>query len=206
MERLSAIIVDDHPIFREGLCHLLADRLAADLHQAGSWNELQALLKQVPQLDLLVLDALFPGFDISVNLRQLREQLVTTAIVVVSMIEDHNIIDMVLADGANGFITKAVPPELMIDAIQQIIDGDTVIHRPQISNTLPTTPSQQAIEKLSPRQREVLELIRQGKSNKEIAKLLGLSPFTVRIHVSALLRALGVNTRAAAAGLAASSV
>lgn len=203
--RLSILVVDDHPIFRDGLTRLIADRFSSDIAQAGDGIGLKSLLEEHSAPDLLILDVLFPDFDVRKDLPQLRAQLVTTAIIVVSMIEDTELINAILADGANGFVSKSTDPNSMMKAFADVLDGHTVDIRPSHTAIAPSGSVEERLQALSPRQAQVLELICEGKSNKEIARDLNLSPFTVRIHVSALLRSLDVPTRAAAAAIAARS-
>ena len=203
MSELSIIVVDDHPIFREGLVRLVAERYNAQVHEAGDLPALLDLLQAHPGCDLLLLDVLFPGFELRSHLPELRQRLPMTAIVAVSMIEDSAAIDAIVAEGVNGFVSKSVPPEEMLSAFDRVLEGDTVDLRPQVVTSAPLTPVAETLQNLSPRQKDVLELLCTGQSNKEIAKVLGLSPFTVRIHVSALLRYLGVSPRTATAALAA---
>ncbi|MEM1231342.1 MAG: response regulator transcription factor [Pseudomonadota bacterium] len=198
-------VVDDHPIFRAGIVQMLASLDCQWIEQAGDMAGLETLIDSVSQrgeeIDLLVLDMIFPGFDVEEDLGHLRRRLSATAIVVVSMVEDQSLIDRIVGGGVNGFVTKSAPPQTMLAAFQSVLKGDTVVHRPK--TIARSNPAADAVATLSPRQTTVLTLICEGMSNKEIAKALSLSPFTVRVHVSALLNTLGVKSRAAAAALGA---
>ena len=115
------------------------------------------------------------------------------------MLEDREVIDRVMAEGADGFIAKSLPPEAIAAALDAVRNGDFVC---EMGDGLPAMPADADGAALTARQREVLRLLGAGLSNKEIARALGISPFTARMHVSAVLHALGVNTRAAAAARA----
>ena len=165
----------------------------AQVQEAGDLDSVLALIREGGDIDTLILDLRFPGLTCMSQLVELRQQLRRTTLIVVSMVDDPALIDQVMALGADGFIGKNIAPDEIGQALLAIRDGEVLVKFAP-SGLLPLDT-----HTLTARQQDVLRLIAQGKTNKEIAKALDISPFTVRIHVSSLLRTLDVPSRAAAA-------
>lgn len=195
------IVADDHPIFREGLSRLIVRAIDdAEVLETDHFETVLKLAGDTPP-DIFVLDLNFPGFTARTSIELLRTSYPTAAIVIISMQDDPQTIEETLSLNVDGFISKAIDPGKIGAAIASILDGEIVIIGPQDAERLPKSGAQSIITKLPTRQRDVLRLVVAGKTNKEIARVLNLSPFTVRSHVSALLKSLDLPTRAAAAAV-----
>lgn len=188
------IIADDHPVFRDGMRRVV-QRVFPDaaLCEAGTFEEvLEASAAGAPP-DMFVLDLIFPGFALDPSIAELRTRFPRSTIVLVSMSEDHGTVSKVMSAGVDGFIGKGVAADEIAAALEAIHGGEIMVRTSEHLET-----SSPLVKGLSVRQREVLELVGRGLTNKEIGRELGISPYTARMHVSALLKTLGVSTRTAA--------
>ena len=192
----SVVIADDHPMVRDALARVVGQLYAdAQVLEAGDFAAVLAYLGDaVP--DLVLIDLNMPGMDGLHGLRRLREAFPALAIVVASGQDDPATIRAALAIGANGFIPKIDPPDLLLQALRVVRAGGVYI--PARSNGdvrgIMTGPSPNA-SGLTPRQLDVLRLLLKGEPNKLIARQLGLTEGTVKIHIAAILRALQARNR-----------
>jgi DNA-binding NarL/FixJ family response regulator len=189
----NVIIADDHPIFRAGLGQLVGSAFPhLAIHQAGTVDEMLGVAEREGAPQLFTIDLLFPGMDPAETLPMLRRRFPRSSIAVVSMFDDDATIDRVMGYGADGYIAKSVRPDRMVAGLRALQKGEFVVLRSD-------QPSVQAIPAAPPvltdRQVEVLTMLAQKQSNKQIARSLDLSHFTVRNHISHLLRAMGATTR-----------
>ncbi|RQP04547.1 MAG: DNA-binding response regulator [Paracoccus sp. BP8] len=200
------VLADDHPVFRDGLRRIIQgmDPMVT-IAEAGSFDQVLARAREGAAPDAFILDLIFPGFAPDESLTALRREFPASSVIIVSMMDDRATIQKLMEAGADGFVGKTLSAEDMAHAIQAIREGASVVATSADGAlaAVPDVPSM--LDGLTPRQIEVLDQLSAGFSNKEIARNLGISPFTVRIHVSAVFRALGVQTRAGAAAKAAAA-
>ncbi len=200
---LKILIADDHQMVREGVKGVLS-ALDENLEilEAENFQGVQKILSQHPELDLLLLDITMPGMNGISNISILKKQAPDIPVAILSAHNDAKLVKEALALGADGYISKTSKTAVMLNAIRLILDGEIYIpslYLDQSSNNLNSgTPR---LDILTPRQREVLDRMRKGASNKEIAREIGCAESTVKAHVTAILKALNVNSRAKASAL-----
>jgi DNA-binding NarL/FixJ family response regulator len=204
---MKLLVVDDHPLFREGLRSVL-DALGSDVKvaEARDFSEALAALQPGADFDLILLDLRIPGMDDISGIKQLRDRAPDVPVVVVSALEDRRVVAEAFQHGAIGYIPKTSNSEVMINALKLVLAGGKYL--PSIMAGAYDTglgtgsgdgARQPDAPRLTRRQRDVLALIGHGKSNKEIADTLGLAEGTVKIHVTAILKALKASNRTQAA-------
>jgi len=197
---MKFLLVDDHALFRQGL-RLLLTKLPGD-HEFIEAEDCEAAFAAAlsrADLDLILLDLALPGMDGLDGLTRLRELCPATPVALLSANENPQIIVNGLRRGARGFVPKSLSPGVMIAALQVILAGGT--YAPATGVATRAVPADES-RALTARQREVLALLVRNLSNKEIAAALGTRVNTVRVHVAAILKTLGVDNRNDAARVA----
>ena len=210
---MKILVVDDHSVFRAGLIQLLsALDSETEILEANRFDEAEEIAVSTRDLDLITVDLVMPGCDPFTGLGRLRARAPEVPVVVLSVIEQRRDVIRAIELGAMGYIPKAASSEEIVHGLKQVLEGNIYVPRALLNQPdgaeAPISPSTVAdnrrlVETLTQRQKEVFELLAKGKSNPEIARDLGVSAHTVRIHISAILRALGVSNRTQAAVLAA---
>lgn len=195
---MQILVADDHALIREALRHLLQELDSnTTVIEAVDGESARNYIAAHPQLDLALLDLKLPGVNGLDLLADLRRGYPELPIVVLSGTEDAATMRAVLDRGAMGFIPKSSSNRVMLGALQLVLAGGRYLP-PQLFSAVAAASGSVVDLKLTDRQRDVLRLVVQGQSNKQICRELGLAEPTVKIHVTAILRALQVTSRAQA--------
>lgn len=198
---VKLLILDDHRLFADGLEHLLRRLGDVVVEQSSSTTEALWLIEHGRRFDLVLLDLRLPGLDGFAFLRALRARRSSTPVVVISAEATPEHVERALSMGALGFIPKSLGGAELIEALRCVLAGDIFVP----PDLWPDVASRRARRRdavdghaqIGPRQLEVLQLLAEGCSNKQIATVLGVSEATVKSHVTLLFRALDVNSRTA---------
>ena len=184
---MKIVIVDDHPVVREGLAAALSKR--GDFTIAGAFGSAEELLRARVDADVVLLDLELPGMSgVDAVARVGKPVLVLTAYA------NDEQIDAVLRAGARGYLLKGAAVADIERAIRAVARGETSID-PRVASRVSALAR---LPRLSPREREVLALIADGQSNKEIASRLGVTERTIKFHVTSIFNKLGAENRAQA--------
>lgn len=195
-DNYTIIIADDHPLFRNALFQSIHMAISgANLLEADSLEGLFTVLNKEPDPDLLLLDLKMPGSNGMSGLIQLRSQYPDLPIVVVSASEEASIVSQVKSHGAFGFIPKSSDMKSLISALNQILAGDSYFPEGSIKNLVACDDLTTKISSLTPQQYKVLGMLSDGLLNKQIAYDLEVSEATIKAHMTAIFRKLGVKNR-----------
>jgi DNA-binding NarL/FixJ family response regulator len=200
-----ALIADDHSLYRTGLALLLKDRLAVnDVIEVNAFDPALDRLADTPGITLALFDLSMPGMGGPGSLTVIKETYPHLRIAVVSAREDRETVLQTISVGVNGYVPKSLSEDDMAAALQRVMTGDVFIPNfMAISQGVPLSASatqteagaRTTLDKLTPRQRDVLGCILRGRSNKEIARDIGIAEGTVKIHLAALFAHFSARNR-----------
>jgi len=209
MEKIRLLIADDHPIFRQGLRGILSDEPDVEIvGEVGDGNQAIEMARSLTP-DVVLVDVAVANKDGIEVARTIKTQLPRTGVIIMTAHDDEEQLFQAIKVGAAGYYLKDVEPEVLIDAIRRVSNGEYLINESVLTKPLVASRvlkqfrdlalAGQDVEPLfvplSAREIEVLEYIARGNSNKEIARALKISDQTVKNHITSILRKLAVNDR-----------
>jgi DNA-binding NarL/FixJ family response regulator len=204
-DTIGLLIVDDHPVVRDGLVAILSTQPDFEIAGEAASGETALTLFEQLQPDVILLDLEMPGMDGVMVIKQLRQIQPAVKIVVFTAFDTDERILSALQAGAKGYLLKGAPRSELFKAIRVVHQGGSLLQpvvASRLLSQLSGTETAAATEELTPRESEVLELLAQGKPNKEIAAELVISERTVKFHISSILAKLGATNRTEAVTLA----
>ena len=192
---MKILIVDDHALFRDGLCLVLQELDdQATILDASDYDRAVDLMAENPDMDLVLLDLNMPGKDGFAGLDTFSRHYPTIMVVILSSSNERSDIQRALDAGAMGYIPKESTSSVMLNALKLILAGG--IYIPQImAQQDEQIQDGLTASDLTPRQVEVLKLIVQGHSNKVIASDLNVTESTIKMHLTSIFKVLGVSNR-----------
>ncbi len=209
MESIRILLVDDHSIFREGLAHLLAKRKEFQVvGQAKDGNEAFDKAKALKP-DLVLMDIYMPGGDGLAATSRITEALPSTKVIILTVSEEDKNLFQAIKCGAYGYLLKEIEVEQLYEMLLGIFRGEAPISRAtatkivnEFAKRARSSTAEIDQEQLSSREQEVLQLLTQGMTNKQIAEKLGIVEGTVKTHLKNILGKLHLANRVEAATMA----
>lgn len=195
MDEIRVLVVDDHPLMRVGIAAIIDESSdMCTVGQAGNGTEAVRLFSEL-RPDIVVMDLKLPGLSGVEAIRSIRRKDPNACVIVLTTYEGDEDIHQALEAGARGYIIKGMSHEVLIEGLRRVRQGRRFVPAPVAQILQSRVPD----SNLSPREREVLELIVGGKSNKEISEELGISQATVKTHIRLIFGRMGVSDRTQAA-------
>lgn len=194
------LIADDHPLFREALKAALQPRFV-DTHfvESDSLSSTLATIKEHPELAMILLDLNMPGCENFYGVIRVCEDYPNIPVVVISASDSASTISKAMGYGAKGFVSKVAAVDTISEAIQTVLTGETWVPEDLKDkiNTISEDNKDVAakVAELTPKQFQVLKYLQAGQLNKQIAYELNVTEATIKAHISAIFKKLGVNTR-----------
>jgi len=207
---MRVLLIDDHALVRKGIEELLQSRGVQVVAAVGSGEEGVRRARELPA-DLILLDVKMPGMNGIETLKQLRASGIGTPVVMLTMSREDADLSAALRGGAQGYLLKDIEPEDLVPALEATLQGSNVVARELVGSLARLVRGDAGPQKaarpraaapfaeLTPRELEILGCIADGSSNKMIARELDITDGTVKLHVKAILRKLGLRSRVEAA-------
>ncbi len=197
--RIRVIIVDDHAVVRSGLEQLLA--ITDDIELVGTASNGNEAIERVDELrpDVVLMDLSMPELDGVEATRRISETHPHSHVLVLTSFSDQTRILDALGAGADGYLLKHSDPDDIADAIRAVHTGGSPLDPKAARTLLESRRNRQHTPQLTDREREVLQLVRDGLANKQIARKLGIAERTVKAHLTSVFQRLGVTDRTQAA-------
>jgi DNA-binding NarL/FixJ family response regulator len=188
---VTILIVDDHPIMRVGIAAII--RQSSEMKVIGYAGSGEEAIVQYERLrpDIVLLDLHLPGIDGVETLNRIRAIQPFARIIILTMFEGDEDIHLAMSAGAKGYLAKGLQPETLLSAIRRVHGGGVYIP-PPMARSLESRTTERC---LSGREREVLQLLGEGRSNRDIALTLGIRESTVKCHISVILTRLDADDR-----------
>ncbi len=210
---MKILMADDHNLFREGMRYVLQQLPdVCELIEADNYPDALKKAEEHPEIDLALMDLDMPGSDGAVSINFFHRRFPHIPVVVVSGEDDRKTMEDVMSYGAMGFICKSSTAPVMLSALNLVMAGGVyvppqLLHNHALQDSISSDSSDKRVVRsndfgLTPRQLEVLALLAEGMSNKEIAQSINLAEGTVKIHVAAVYQTLRVSSRVEAVRMA----
>ncbi|THD75024.1 response regulator transcription factor [Thalassobius vesicularis] len=193
----SILIADDHELVRETIATFLRNAAGFEITQCADFSGALAKITANGPYDLVLVDYTMPGMSLPEGMNALIDANMPNPVAMLSGTASADVARRVLESGARGFLPKTMAPETLVSAVRHILAGDTYTPR----QFLEADPANPDAPQLTPRERDVLRGLCDGKSNKEIARDLDLQEVTIKLHVKTLSRKLNARNRTHAAML-----
>lgn len=206
---MRVLLIDDHSLVRKGIEELLQSRGIQVVASVSSGEEGVRRARDISS-DIILLDVKMPRMTGIETLKQLRASGVSTPVVMLTMSREDDDLNAALRSGAQGYLLKDMEPEELLPALEAVLRGDNVVAREMVGTLAHLLRSDAGTDGktkkpaapfagLTPRELEILEHLAGGASNKMIANALAITDGTVKLHVKAILRKLGMRSRVEAA-------
>jgi two-component system, NarL family, nitrate/nitrite response regulator NarL len=202
---MKLLIVDDHPVFRDGLAALLKQAApASEVLQAPSAQEALRVMGEHADIDAVFVDLVMPGLTGEAAIREFGRQHPQLPVIVLSSSEDPGDVRRALNAGALGYIPKSASAQTILSALKLVLSGNVYVPPLLLHAQAEPAPTSEprdgrVLQQLTERQVDVLRLVRDGLSNKEISLRLGIAEKTVKTHIAAIFKTLNVVNRTQAA-------